>query len=690
MRQRINRGIIGGQQLITSSSASGINTVVDAQQNSGASTWPQPVTTDPYFMYVPLLLNTTSTNAAQNNTFLDSSSNAFTITRNGTPTQGAFTPYQPSGYWSNYLNQSSAYLTFPLVTLGSTFTAEGWFYPTNPSASVSIIASNFVQDTGTNWIGYYSTKLTFSYAGIVRDFATTITANTWYHFAFVVTGSTVTCYLNGTQIGTTQSAPTSFTLDTISRYGSSGIVGYLSNFRVVNGVAVYTGTFTPSTSPLQKTQSSGTNISAITGSQTSLLTCQSNRFIDNSNGAIAITPGGTPLIQAFQPFSPAASYAAATYGGSGYFNGSSYLTIASNAVFTLGTNNHTVEFWSYHTTRGLYDCLWQYSNGSSFAAQVYYLQVGTDGSGGYLLLGNGAGGWGVFLTFTPPSLNVWHHYAIVRNGNIFTVYIDGVSAGTATYSGSIGAQTTASSIGASAIGGEKYTGYIANFRFVNGTAVYTSNFTPPTTPLTAISNTQLLTNFANAGIYDAAWQNNALTVGDAQVSTTQYKWGTTSMKFDGTGDWLYFPSQSTNAFGNANFTLECWIYIASPNDSPIYESRTGNATDGFTLTALNSTTIRIFTTSALITGTIANYSSTWTYVAVARSGSTTTLYVNGVSVGTTTSLGNLTNTDYVVGGGRYAGSSTITASFNGYIQDFRITKGIARTITTPTAAFPTR
>ena len=79
MRQRINRSLIGGQQLITASSATGINTVVDAQLNSGASTWPQLVTTDPYFNYVPLLLNTNTTNAAQNNTFLDSSTNNFNI-----------------------------------------------------------------------------------------------------------------------------------------------------------------------------------------------------------------------------------------------------------------------------------------------------------------------------------------------------------------------------------------------------------------------------------------------------------------------------------------------------------------------------------------------------------------------------------------------------------------------------------
>jgi hypothetical protein len=47
------------------------------------------VPSDPYFPYVPLLLNTTSTDAQTNNTFLDNSTNNFTIARNGTPTQGS-------------------------------------------------------------------------------------------------------------------------------------------------------------------------------------------------------------------------------------------------------------------------------------------------------------------------------------------------------------------------------------------------------------------------------------------------------------------------------------------------------------------------------------------------------------------------------------------------------------------------
>ena len=66
-------------------------------------------------------------------------------------------------------------------------------------------------------------------------------------------------------------------------------VGNISNFRIVKGVAVYTGNFTVPTNALTATQSSGTNISAITGTQTSLLCCQSATVIDNSAAARTIT-----------------------------------------------------------------------------------------------------------------------------------------------------------------------------------------------------------------------------------------------------------------------------------------------------------------------------------------------------------------------------------------------------------------
>lgn len=175
---------------------------------------------------------------------------------------------------------------------------------------------------------------------------------------------------------------------------------------------------------------------------------------------------------------------------SALFNNSS-LSIPANSALTLGTNNHTIEFWMYQTSRGQYDNPFIYGNTVSFATNNYYFSVGN-----YLgfVIGNGAGNWAINLNGgTATDLNVWNHYAIVRNGTTFTLYVNGISRASQTSSINIAAQGDVFRIGDyNSSGTYPINGYITNFRLVNGTAVYTSNFTPSTEPLTAIPNTQVL------------------------------------------------------------------------------------------------------------------------------------------------------------------------------------------------------
>jgi len=172
---------------------------------------------------------------------------------------------------------------------------------------------------------------------------------------------------------------------------------------------------------------------------------------------------------------------------------STRLSVAANSAFTLGTNNHTIEFWMYQINRGQFATAWTYGdNYTLFSANAYYFNCGT--SQFQLIIGDGS----AFQTTTnlaanPPSLNVWHHYAIVRNSANLTLYVDGTSQGTVNVSTrSITTQPGAMLIGSSGTTAGSINGYISNFRFINGTALYTSNFTPPTVPPTAIANTRLL------------------------------------------------------------------------------------------------------------------------------------------------------------------------------------------------------
>ena len=682
---------IGPQNLPTSSIAGGIWNLLNQQRAQQRGAWPSAtpaVVTDPYFMYVPLLLNTTSTNAQQNNTFLDSSTNNFTITRNGTPTQGAFTPYQPSGYWSGYFGGTSDYLTIAnnaAFDLGTgDCTIEAWIFTNSLSANQTVFSAFPASGTITG----YAFNVTTSGYLIVDSFVSgteqfiqsnnnPITANSWFHVAYTRSSGTNRLFVNGNLCTTStntlvQALNTGGNSQKVGYQGYAGFLypfnGYISNLRVVKGTAVYTGAFTPSTTPL----------TAITN--TSLLTLQSNRFIDNSTNAFAITVNGTPKVQAFQPFSPAASYSAATYGGSGYFNGTTdYLTAASNAAFRLETNTTwTWETWVYPTALNAAMVLsGNTTNGSSNGHSIYLA------SGLLRIIQFGVSN---FASSATAKLNQWNHLAIVCNSGTATFYLNGTSSGSISWgSGTAGGTLFVGSY----FGADFFSGWISGTRYQLGVA-QVPPAGGPTSPVTATANTSLLLGYTNAGIYDAAWQNNVTTVGDAQVSTTQAQWPTTSMKFDGTGDYLTWPAGNSAVFGTGDFTVEAWVYCSSnPHTNGMFIIDTRNAGQttnwcfyfgsGNGLTWLYSSTV-IATSTVYSTGT-------WYYIAYTRSSNTGRLYVNGTQVATGADSNNYNVAPTIA---YIATRYNQVNYFDGYIQDLRITKGVARTITTPTAAFPTR
>ena len=647
------------------------------------------VVTDEYFEYTTLLLPGNGTNGAQNNTFLDGSTNNFTITRNGNTTQGTFSPFSQTG-WGNYFDGTGDYLTVPdnaAWDLGSSnFTIESWVYPTASPLQPIIIGQ---------WTTSYSWLLTLSnntnrylrgilYNGSFNDYVSTssLTLNAWNHCAMVRESNTVSLYLNGSRVFTTTftgavNTSTSAVSIGANASGADPYTGYLSNARVVIGTALYSGvTYTVPTAPL----------TAITN--TALLTCQSNRFIDNSTNNFTITRNGDTRVVAFSPFNPTASWSAATYGGSGYFDGSGdYLNIADNAAFQLGTNSFCIEGWFFPTTTGDGALISKWATTAANAAWNIVRISGTL----YCQLAYGASS--INATTTDWPLNQWSHIAFVRNGSTLSAYLNGTRFYTnASFSNTINVGVNGVTVGTQS-GGTSYpfTGYLSGFRVVNGSAVYdptSSTITVPTAPLTAITNTSLLLNFTNAGIYDATSKNDLETVGNAQISTTQSKWGGSSMSFDGTGDWLLIPDQPPQRIGTGNFTVEMWVYRNSSGTYGLAGKGTG--TTGW-LVSLNSSNQVVFTYgSSTITSSGTVSATTWTHIAVVREGTSTNqtkIYISGTNdgTGTVSTDFNQTNSMYI-GADRTGGSAA-----NAYVQDVRITNYARYTsnFTAPTAAFPT-
>ena len=208
---------------------------------------------------------------------------------------------------------SSNYLSVPNINFGTNnFTIEGWFYPTSVGSYVSFWGTDnasganpklalYVQSGGGNLY------LDNGSGTIIMSVPTSnITTNAWNHIALVRAGTgtnQTTLYINGTPkssntLSTNLSSVTApFNIGYVGEAGLNTFPGNISNFRVVNGAAVYTGTFTPPQTPLTAVQSaSGSAIAAITGNQTVLLTCNAPTIVDGSNSPLTITNTGAATV----------------------------------------------------------------------------------------------------------------------------------------------------------------------------------------------------------------------------------------------------------------------------------------------------------------------------------------------------------------------------------------------------------
>jgi hypothetical protein len=239
-------------------------------------------------------------------------------------------------------------------------------------------------------------------------------------------------------------------------------------------------------------------------------------------------------------------------------------------------------------------------------------------------------------------------------------------------------------------------GYISGLRVAN-TSLYSAAFTPPTSPVTAVSGTQLLLSNTNGAIFDNAMMNDLETAGNAQISTSVKKYGTGSLAFDGTGDYLYIRPTPNLDFGSGNFTVEAWTYFNTTTNSNTVISQSTSAGEPIAFEIYLASSeyfigrVVIGVTIYAITSSTITPASTWQHIAMVRNGSTLTLYLNGTSVGSTSigtgSLTASTTNMFAIGRlGEYTGGYYM----NGYIDDLRITKGYARytaNFTPPTVAF---
>ena len=307
-----------------------------------------------------------------------------------------------------------------------------------------------VQTTGANTtIGF------FFGSGTALLSSTEFNLDTWHHVAVTRSGNTFRLFIDGDQKTSTTSSTT------LATGVSAGVIvaaqsfdvsadgrkynGYMQDLRVYKGVAKYTSDFVvASTSPdiLPDTPS------GVSGS---------SKLTKITDGSVA-------------------------------FDGTDdFLTVSSRTDFGLVEQDWTVECYAYITGTNGTGRLWYLEGDSNSSIDgVYFsdtnMSMGTTGSWS---VGDGTGG--------DYAQNKWIHVAVCHDSTNMRMYIDGVQSLTTTnnfYNSSSKKLTLMSTNNGSYSG--LGIGFISNFRVINGTALYTKNFTPPTAPLTDVTNTKLL------------------------------------------------------------------------------------------------------------------------------------------------------------------------------------------------------
>ena len=391
---------------------------------------------------------------------------------------------------------------------------------------------------------------------------------------------------------------------------------------------------------------------------------------------------------------------------------SEVITLPNSTDFQFGSDPFTIEMWfKWDGTTGL---------------QVLFNTYEGTGVGGLAVAINGATlaiystsiystGWDMAsaasggISFTADT---WHHLAIVRDSNGYIeAFKDGVK-GTSSISTSPHPIYTNGTDDAHVGGTSNYyafNGLIDDVRITKGIArdiaaewtngVYTSALTNApeylgdfgvdrTTDGTGVT---LLLDGENATIADVSSASTAVSYSASHISqnTSVYKHGSGSIEFirsNGVNNVITYTGPTLSS----DFTVEFWwrpdqlLSTSSNDDNIIWDSR--NASNGnFPVLVYSGTGPANFPRIAAfidglerITSSQITTAQQWYHVAFVRSGGTYTLYLDGVSQGTYGSSTGVSSTHYI--GRRFAAFNSSYYGTDGYLDDFRLTAGVARDI----------
>jgi hypothetical protein len=394
-----------------------------------------------------------------------------------------------------------------------------------------------------------------------------------------------------------------------------------------------------------------------------------------------------------------------------------------NSAYAFGSGDFTVEAWVYRLNTSGATILVGQSDLASAGGSSYAFYV-SGSSASQLYIGGGA----FSVTSPNPSINQWAHVAWVRQGGNFRSFLNGqlINTNSSLGTGAVNVGSTAyqACIGQWATGANALNGFIDDLRVTKGVARYevgtgananqmvfagTNDLAYP-----ILNTAELPANITDDPSYNSVslllrgngTPSNTLVpfdespapktivaVDGATISTTIFKYGTSSLYLDGTGDVFTVSPSAAFAPGTGDFTIEAWVYLTRSSAGIVF-SQTVSGTNYF-MFVVDGTSAYITMTpsgggSAIVGPSGFNMLNTWRHIAAVRQSGVVRVFIDGIS-GTPAANGmNLSNTTFIPTIGAYTHNYGQLV-YQGYIDDLRYTKGVARytsNFTPPPAELP--
>jgi hypothetical protein len=353
-----------------------------------------------------------------------------------------------------------------------------------------------------------------------------------------------------------------------------------------------------------------------------------------------------------------------------------YVTLPHSADWDFAAGDFTIDCWGYLTADANASTICGQSD-DAFAKMAFSFNVFKAGSNVSIYFSYTTDGSTIVsksVTWSTGVItNAWYHFAVVRSGNNLYFFVDGTQVGATQDMTGVTIYNSDQVLSVGRLyGSDSYAwdGYLDELRISKGIARWTANFTVPAYPY-----------------------------GQVAVSTAQKEFGTASAYFDGSGSYLTLADSADWSFGTGAFTIDAWVRFNTVGNA-VFVGQTDSVADDDWRFFYFSNELRFgsFDPSAIIDFRCAwtPVVDTWYHLAVVRvdSGNASTswrLFINGVAQTITLSGGawnaSIPDLGAVLTVGAYG---TTTYFHNGYIDELRISKGVARwtaNFTPPTSAY---